>query len=365
MEKASKKILVTGGYGFIGSHVVRHLVKKYPNYQIINYDALTYAGNVENLKDIIDKPNYVAVIGDIRDNEQLKDVFKKFDITDVIHLAAESHVDRSMVNPTVFVETNVIGTVNLLNVAKEHWKGNYHGHIFLNMGTDEIFGALDNEDEPFNELTPLNPHSPYSTSKTAAVMFGKTYFEAYGLPVINLACGNAIGPNQFPEKLVPLVLDRLINGGTIPIYGQGEQKRDWTNVHDIADAIDLLIHKGTPGELYCIGGDAQVENRVIIHDLIIELSIQMANGNEEEEERLQNKYFDRIEFIKDPRGKSHDFRYDINHDKITARLGWKPKHTYNDSLIEVVSWYRNNQDWVNNVKTGEYKDWIDKYYSGK
>ena len=357
-----KRILVTGGAGFIGSHVVRHFVNKYSDYQIINYDALTYAGNLENLLDIKDSPNYVFVNGDIRDEERLKQVFFDYQITDIIHLAAESHVDRSMVNPTVFAETNVIGTVNLLNVAREYWKDNYNGHVFLNMGTDEIFGALDNEDEPFNELTPLNPHSPYSTSKTAAVMFGKTYFEAYGIPVINLACGNAIGPNQFPEKLVPLVLDRLINGGTIPIYGQGEQKRDWTNVHDIAEAIDLLVHKGTPGELYCIGGDAQVENRVIVHDLIIELSIQMANGDEDEEERLQNNFFERIEFIKDPRGKSHDFRYDINHDKITARLGWKPKYTYNDSLIEVVSWYLNNQNWVNNIKTGAYKDWIELYY---
>ena len=193
-------------------------------------------------------------------------------------------------------------------------------------------------------------------------MFGKTYYEAYGIPVINLACGNAIGPNQFPEKLVPLVLDRIINGGTIPIYGNGEQKRDWTNVHDIAEAIDLLVHNGVTGELYCIGGDAQAENREIVHDLIIEFASQMSGGDELLEESLENKYFDKIEFIKDPRGKSHDFRYDINHDKITARLGWKPKYTYRDSITEVVKWYINNQEWVNNVKTGEYKNWIENYY---
>lgn len=363
MEKRFDRfILVTGGCGFIGSHLIKHLVRKYPNYQIINYDALTYAGNIENLDGVHDRENYVFVNGDIRDTHRLETVFKNFMITDVIHMAAESHVDRSIVYPTVFVETNVMGTINLLNMAKEFWKDDYSNHIFLNMGTDEIFGALDNEDEPFNELTPLNPHSPYSTSKAAAVMFARTYYEAFGVPVINLACGNAIGPNQFPEKLVPLAIDRLINGGKIPIYGQGEQKRDWTNVYDIAEAIDLLIHKGKPGELYCIGGDAQVENRVIIHDIIIELAKQMANGDAKEQEKLEQKFFDKIEFIRDPRGKSHDFRYDINHDKITARLGWTPKHTYEDSIRETVRWYLHNQPWVSNVKNGSYKEWIGSYY---
>ena len=206
--RKSKKILITGGAGFIGCNVVRHFIEKYENYDIIVLDALTYAGNPDNLSDVVNCKNFTFVPGNICNKKTLEEVFSKYDITDVIHLAAESHVDRSMVNPTVFVETNVIGTVTLLNAARKFWGDNLDGHIFLNMGTDEIFGALNDGDEPFNELTPINPHSPYSTSKAAAVMFGKTYYEAYRLPVINLACGNAIGPYQFPEKLVPLTIDR-------------------------------------------------------------------------------------------------------------------------------------------------------------
>jgi dTDP-glucose 4,6-dehydratase len=353
-----RTILITGGYGFIGSHVVRHFVKKYPDYLIINLDSLTYAGNINNLSDVNREKNYEAVMLDIaKDKDKIAKAFDKFNVTDVIHLAAESHVDRSMLNPTVFAETNIMGTLNLLNIAREYWKGDYSKHVFLNMGTDEIFGALGVDDEPFNEKTPLDPHSPYSTSKTAAVMFGKTYFEAYGLPVINLACGNAIGPNQFPEKLVPLVIDRLINGGNIPVYGEGKQMRDWTNVHDIADAIDLLVHKGTPGELYCIGGDACKQNIEIIERLILEVAKYYT------EDKVSD-FRKQITFIKDPRGKSHDFRYDINHDKITNELGWVPNHTFEQSIEETVKWYFENQEWVKKVKSGEYKAWLREYYGG-
>ena len=350
-----KTILITGGCGFIGSHIVRHFVQKYPEYKIINFDALTYAGNVENVKDIKDSENYVFYKGDVRNIEDLKQIFEDFNIDYVIHLCAESHVDRSLINPTIFAETNVIGTLNLLNMAREFWKDDYSNHVFLNMATDEIFGALDVYDEPFNENTPLDPHSPYSTSKTAQYLFGKTYYEAYGLPVISLSCGNAIGPNQFPEKLVPLVIDRLINGGDIPVYGEGKQMRDWTNVHDIANAIDLLMHKGTAGELYCIGGDACKQNIEIIKQIILELSKYYVDDKTFE-------FRKQVKSIPDPRGKSHDFRYDINHDKITKELGWVPKYTFEQSVAETVEWYVKNQDWVDNVKNGEYKNWIKQYY---
>lgn len=348
-----KVILLTGGAGFIGSNLVEHMVEKYPEYQIINFDALTYAGDMDNLIHLNHTGNYVFVKGDIRDKDEVNDAFVKYGITDVIHMCAESHVDRSMVNPTIFVETNVLGTVNLLNAAREYWKEDYSSHRFFSMITDEIMGSLTNDDEPFNENTPLDPHSPYSTSKTAQYLFGKTYHEAYGIYVTSLSCGNAIGRRQNPEKLVPLTIDRIINREKIPIYGEGKQKRDWTNVNDIVDAIDLLFHKGKP-ELYCIGGDACVENIQIVHALIDEYARQTGADKKELEEL--------ITFIPDPRGKSHDFRYDINHEKITKELGWEPKYTFEDSVRETVKWYLENQWWVKNVKSGEYLKWIEEYY---
>ena len=353
-----KVILITGGCGFIGSHVVRHFVKTYPEYLIINFDALTYAGNLENLKDIEGEKNYMFVKGNICNYSDIENVMAQ-NITDIIHLAAESHVDRSMLNPTNFVDTNIFGTINLLEAAKNFWKDGEHR--FVNMGTDEIYGSLNVDDEPFNENTPLDPHSPYSTSKTAAIMFGKTYYEAYGIPVINVSCGNAIGPNQFPEKLVPLTIDRLINNQPIPIYGEGKQMRDWTNVHDIVDAFDKIFHKGRVGEMYCIGGDACRTNIDMVRALIHCYAVRTTKNVNEFDEKVK-KLYGLITFIPDPRGKSHDFRYDINHSKITKELGWIPFYTFDDSVREVIDWYLENQEWVNNVKSGEYKNWIDSYY---
>lgn len=349
-----KTILLTGGCGFIGSNLCRYLVNKYTNYLIINFDALTYAGNLNNLLDIKDKENYHFYKGNITDKTALENVFETFGVTDVLHLAAESHVDRSMTNPNIFIETNIIGSVTLFDVAKKFWDKNIEKHTFLNMATDEIFGSLNLNDEPFNETTPLNPHSPYSTSKTAQAMFAKTYYEAYNLPIINLACGNAIGPYQFPEKLVPLVIHKLINNEKIPVYGNGLNMRDWTNVYDICTAIDLLLHKGKHGELYCIGGDACVSNIEIINNLINEYSKQTGANI--------NKLNDLITYIKDPRGKSHDFRYDINHNKITKELNWIPKYTFQMSIQETLMWYLNNQKWMNDCITGDYLKWIFEYY---
>lgn len=357
-KKYDKVIMITGGMGFIGSHVVRHFVKQYPNYLIINFDKLTYAGNVENLKDIDGSDNYLFVKGDICSWADVENVMMQ-NVTDIIHLAAESHVDRSMVNPTNFVDTNIFGTINLLEAAKTFWKDGEHR--FINMGTDEIYGSLNVDDEPFNEKTPLDPHSPYSTSKTAAVMFGKTYYEAYGVPVINVSCGNAIGPNQFPEKLVPLTIDRLVSKQPIPIYGKGEQMRDWTNVHDIVDAFDKIFHKGRIGEMYCIGGDACRMNIEMVNALIICYATAISYTPEELKENI-TELTKLITFIPDPRGKSHDFRYDINHDKMTKELGWKPFYTFEDSVREVVKWYLENKEWVEHVKSGEYTKWIEEYY---
>jgi dTDP-glucose 4,6-dehydratase len=373
LSKYKKRILLTGGCGFIGSHVVRHFVNKYPEYLIINFDALTYCGNMENLQDVQDKDNYEFIHGDIfKEAVKLRQTFETYDITDIIHMAAESHVDRSMTNPNIFMETNVNGTVNLLNFSKEYWgqKGDsWENHRFFNMCTDEIFGTLQKDDVPFNEHTPLDPHSPYATSKTGQYLYGKTYYEAYGVPVISLACGNAIGPNQFPEKLVPLTIDRIINRQEIPVYGKGEQMRDWTNVHDICDAIDLIFHHGTIGELYCIGGDACMQNIEIIHALIEQYTLKTTPNilplNEKANKKCmatRDELEKLIKFIPDPRGKSHDFRYDLDHSKITRELGWRPKHTFNDSINEVIEWYLLNKEWVEHCKSGEYQKWIETYY---
>lgn len=357
-----KCVLITGGMGFMGSHCCHYFVEKHPDYLIVNFDAMTYAGNALNVLHLKNKPNFVCVKGDDRNIQEIHSVFEEYQITDVIHLAAESHVDRSMFNPNVFAETNILGTLNLMNAAREVWEDNTDRHVFFNMGTDEIFGALDENDDPFNETTPLNPHSPYSVSKTAQVMFAKTYFEAYGLPTINMACGNAIGPNQFPEKLVPLTIDRLIHKQNIPIYGEGKQMRDWTNVYDIVNAIDLIFHKGKIGELYCIGGDACKTNIDMVHSLIKEyVQYVNNNGGTETIEELEKL----ITFIPDPRGKSHDFRYDIDHSKITNELGWKPKYTFEDSVKMTVEWYLKNTEWLKATKNGDYKNFFKLMYDGK
>mgnify|MGYP003312585465 CR=1 FL=1 len=365
-----KKILITGGAGFIASNLLHYFVKKYPEYQWINFDALTYAGNLENLKEIENEPNYTFFKGDIRNSEDVVTVFQNFGITDVMHLAAESHVDRSMVNPTLFVETNVMGTINLLNAAREYWKEDYSKHRFINFSTDEIYGHLTSPEEPaFNENTPLAPRSPYATSKAAQTMFGYTYFNAYGVPVINTSCGNIIGPYQFPEKLVPLTIDRLIHKEKIPVYGKGEQRRDWTAVADVCKAVDIIFNKGKVGEMYCIGGDGECSNIEMI-EAIIKAMVDIWYEEEKKHRRWivnpkplrENVYKALINFIPDPRGNAHDFRYDIDHSKLTNELGWKPEYTFEKNVRETVQWYLDNQEWVEHCKSGEYKNWIKEYY---
>jgi dTDP-glucose 4,6-dehydratase len=353
-----KVILVTGGCGFIGSHLVRHLVNKYPNYRIINFDALTYAGNMENLTDIDSKPNYTFFKGDIRDMAMVNMAFDSFDVTDIIHLAAESHVDRSIKNPSVFAETNVIGTLNLLNAARERWcvfPFNCDKHRFHHVSTDEVYGSLDmNPDNKFREDTPYDPHSPYSASKAASDHFVKAYHDTYGLDVTISNCSNNYGPNQFPEKLIPLVINRLETNDKIPVYGKGLNVRDWLYVEDHARAIDLIFHEGKSGETYNIGGNHEMTNIDIV-TTIINIYNELTDNDINKD--------DVINFIKDPRGDAHDLRYAIDSTKLQTELGWSPEETFETGIKKTIQWYLDNKKWVENVTSGEYQKWIDTYYN--
>lgn len=354
--QTTKNILITGGAGFIGSHVVRHFVNKYPNYRIINFDALTYAGNLENLKDVENYPNYTFFEGDIRNIQDIRFVFETFDITDIIHLAAESHVDRSIKNPNVFAETNVIGTLNLLNVAKDRWCGfpyDLDPHRFHHVSTDEVYGALDmNPENKFKETTPYNPHSPYSASKASSDHFVKAFHDTYGLNVTISNCSNNYGPNQFPEKLIPLVINKLENGEKIPVYGTGENVRDWLYVEDHAKAIDLIFHNGVAGETYNVGGNCEKTNLEIIGELL-------ANSKMGGTHKLE----DVIEFVKDRAG--HDLRYAIDTTKIERELGWKPEESFESGMKKTFEWYTSNKEWMNRVTSGEYKNWIKTNYKNR
>jgi dTDP-glucose 4,6-dehydratase len=354
--QTTKNILITGGAGFIGSHVVRHFVNKYPNYRIINFDALTYAGNLENLKDVENSPNYTFFEGDIRNIQDIRFVFETFDITDIIHLAAESHVDRSIKNPNVFAETNVIGTLNLLNVAKDRWCGfpyDLDPHRFHHVSTDEVYGALDmNPENKFKETTPYNPHSPYSASKASSDHFVKAFHDTYGLNVTISNCSNNYGPNQFPEKLIPLVINKLENGEKIPVYGTGENVRDWLYVEDHAKAIDLIFHNGVAGETYNVGGNCEKTNLEIIGELL-------ANSKMGGTHKLE----DVIEFVKDRAG--HDLRYAIDTTKIERELGWKPEESFESGMKKTFEWYTSNKEWMDRVTSGEYKNWIKTNYKNR
>jgi dTDP-glucose 4,6-dehydratase len=347
-----KNILITGGAGFIGSHVVRRMVTNYPNYNIVNFDALTYAGNLENIKDIEKSENYTFVKGDICDNQLLQSVFEKYDIDTVLHLAAESHVDRSITDPLAFVRTNVLGTANILNIAKQFWNGNYEGKRFYHISTDEVFGSLGDEGF-FTEETSYDPRSPYSASKASSDHFVKAFYHTYHMPIVISNCSNNYGPNHFPEKLIPLTINNILNEKSIPIYGKGENVRDWLYVIDHAIAIDTILHKGKNGETYNVGGHNEWTNI----DLIRLLCNQMDEKLGKEKGTSQKL----ITFVTDRAG--HDLRYAIDATKIENELGWKPSVTFEEGLSKTIDWYLQNKDWLQHVTSGEYAKYYEKQYS--
>ncbi|MFU1858095.1 dTDP-glucose 4,6-dehydratase [Sphingobacterium sp. NGMCC 1.201703] len=348
-----KKILITGGAGFIGSHVVREFVIKYPDYQIINLDALTYAGNLENLKDIEDCPNYTFVKADITDQVKITSIFEQYQPDGVIHLAAESHVDRSIADPTAFVMTNVIGTVNLLNAARAIWKENFEGKRFHHVSTDEVFGAL-GETGFFTEETKYDPHSPYSASKASSDHFVRAYHDTYGLPIVLTNCSNNYGPNHFPEKLIPLCIHNILNNKSLPVYGDGKYTRDWLFVIDHAKAIDLVFHEGKDGESYNVGGFNEWQNIDLIRELCRQMDAKLG--------REEGTAASLITFVKDRPG--HDLRYAIDASKINSELGWSPSVTFEQGLALTIDWFLSNQEWLDHVTSGDYQKYYTKQYHG-
>lgn len=346
-----KKILITGGAGFIGSHVVRLFVTKYPDYHIYNLDILTYAGNLANLSDIENRPNYHFIKADIVDGEAMQKLFALHQFDGVIHLAAESHVDRSIANPLEFVMTNVVGTVNLLNAAKFHWKDNFEGKRFYHVSTDEVYGSL-GDTGYFTEETPYDPHSPYSASKASSDHFVRAYHDTYGLPVVLSNCSNNYGPNQFPEKLIPLFINNIRHNKPLPVYGKGENVRDWLYVVDHARAIDLIFHKGKDGETYNIGGHNEWKNIDLIKVIcrIMDEKLGRAPGTSEQ----------LITYVKDRAG--HDLRYAIDAGKLQHELGWVPSLQFEEGIRLTIEWYLSNQAWLDEVTSGHYLKYYEEQY---
>lgn len=347
-----KTILVTGGAGFIGSNFIKYKLEKDKNAKIINLDLLTYAGNLENLKDVENNPNYVFVKGDIRDRKLLEELFQKYEITGVINFAAESHVDRSIEDPEIFLLTNILGTQALLDTAKRHWKNKpddkydrtyKEGVKFLQVSTDEVYGAL-GKTGMFTETTPLSPNSPYSAAKTSADLIVRAYHETFGMPINITRCSNNYGPYQFPEKLIPLMINNCKQEKKLPVYGDGMQIRDWLHVKDHCIAIDTVFEKGRNGEVYNIGGNNEKANIEIVKLII----------------KALGKTEDLIKYVKDRPG--HDRRYAIDNTKITTELGWKPSYTFEEGIKETIEWYLNNMEWMESVTSGAYKDYYNKMY---
>ncbi len=346
-----KKILITGGAGFIGSHVVRLFVNKYPDYQIYNLDKLTYAGNLENLSDIDNAPNYHFIKADIVDADLMNAIFEKYRFDGVIHLAAESHVDRSITNPMEFIFTNVVGTVNLLNAARRIWKDDIANKCFYHISTDEVYGSLGNEGS-FSETTPYSPHSPYSAAKASSDHFVRAYHDTFQLPILISNCSNNYGPNQFPEKLIPLFINNIKNNKSLPVYGKGINVRDWLYVEDHANAIDTIFHLGKIGETYNIGGNNEWKNIDLIKQLIEILDRKLG--------RPAGTSLSLITYVTDRAG--HDLRYAINASKLKEELHWEPLVKFTEGFEKTVDWYLANEKWLNNVTSGSYQDYYKKMY---
>ncbi|MBC5621920.1 dTDP-glucose 4,6-dehydratase [Butyricimonas hominis] len=347
-----KNILITGGAGFIGSHLVRLMVNKYPDYRIINLDKLTYAGNLANLKDVENMPNYEFVKADICDFERMREIFSEYHIDGVIHLAAESHVDRSIRDPFSFAQTNVMGTLSLLQVAKLAWDGNFDDKLFYHVSTDEVYGSLQPDGGFFLETTKYDPHSPYSASKASSDHFVRAYHDTYGLPVKISNCSNNYGTYQFPEKLIPLFINNIRHNKPLPVYGTGENVRDWLFVEDHARAIDLIFHQGKIGDTYNIGGFNEWKNIDLIK-VMIKVTDRLLGRPEGASEKL-------ITYVTDRAG--HDLRYAIDSTKLHEELGWEPSLQFEEGIEKTVKWYLENQDWLDNVTSGEYMNYYKEMY---
>lgn len=350
-----RHVLITGGAGFIGSHVVRRFVTRYPDYRIVNFDLLTYAGNLANLSDVEQAPNYTFVRGDICDAEAVGEVFRRYAIDGVIHLAAESHVDRSIRDPFTFARTNVLGTLTLLHAAREAWQGAWAGKRFYHISTDEVYGALGFGDKPFNEGTRYDPHSPYSASKASSDHFVRAFHDTYGLPTVVTNCSNNYGPYQFPEKLIPLLVNNIRLERPLPVYGRGENIRDWLHVEDHARAIDLIFHEGQSGETYNIGGGNEWRNIDLVQ-LIVRTTDRLLGRPEGASERL-------ITYVTDRAG--HDLRYAIDSSKLRRELGWEPVFRFEEGIEQTVRWYLENREWMERITSGEYEHYYEQMYGNR